>query len=98
MYTGVAALAVIPVLLCSRDSGYVCAYEMEVDVMGGFFDDNFGHWEDMDDPDMQEFFMQVQRESVEKICVDCKRRVMLRPEYECCDSCADIREGVGGIR
>jgi hypothetical protein len=32
--------------------------------MPTYYDDNFGHWEDVDDPDVQEFYYQVQRESV----------------------------------
>jgi hypothetical protein len=95
MYTGGMALAVLPVLLCSRDSGDVRTCKMEATIMGGFYDDNFGHWECMDDPDVQEFYRQTQRESVEKICVDCGRKVKIRPEYECCNSCADIRERGG---
>lgn len=58
--------------------------------MPSFYDDNFGFWEDMDDPDMQEFYRQVQRESVEKICERCGRKVRLRPDYAICNSCADL--------
>ena len=58
-------------------------------------DDNFGHWDDTDDPDVVNFYHQVQRESVKKVCVDCGETVMLRPSYECCNSCADRREGGG---
>jgi hypothetical protein len=35
---------------------------MEATIMGGFYDDNFGHWECMDDPD--------------QVCVICEREVM----------------------
>lgn len=56
------------------------------------YDDNFGHWEDMDDPDVQEFYEQVQRESRWKICVMCGKRVKLRPHYDKCNSCADKLE------
>lgn len=55
--------------------------------MPNYYDDNFGHWEDMNDPDMQDFYRQVQRESVEKECSICGRTVRLRPEYDKCDSC-----------
>lgn len=64
--------------------------------MPTYYDDNFGFWEDMDDPDMQRFYRQTQRESVLKTCVDCGREVMLRPDYECCSSCADRREAGWG--
>ena len=64
--------------------------------MATYYDDNFGMWDDMDDPDMVDFYHQVQSENVRKICVDCGRTVMLRPDYECCNSCADRRErGMG---
>jgi len=52
-----------------------------------YYDDNFGAWEDMDDPDMREFYRQVQRESVTKECSVCGRVVRLRPDYDKCDSC-----------
>ena len=60
--------------------------------MAEYYDDNFGHWEDMDDPDMQDFYHQVQRQSVEKECDRCGRTVRLRPEYAICNSCADAIE------
>ena len=60
--------------------------------MPEYYDDNFGHWHDMDDPDNQEFYRQVQAESVWKTCERCKRRVKLRPNYAICNSCADALE------
>lgn len=60
--------------------------------MSGYFDDNFGHWEGMDDPDMVDFYRQVQRESVEKICKQCEQKVRIRPQYSICNSCADMNE------
>jgi hypothetical protein len=63
--------------------------------MGSYYDDNFGHWEDMDDPDMVDFYHQVQRESVLKKCADCGRRVRLRPDYGICGACADRAERGG---
>ncbi len=62
-----------------------------------FYDDNFGHWEDMDDPDVREFYDQVQKESVWKDCERCGRRVKLRPSYSICNSCADIMERGGDM-
>jgi hypothetical protein len=59
------------------------------ETMPSYFDDNFGHWDDMDDPDMVEFYQQVQRESVEKVCSGCGRTVRLRPHYSYCNSCAE---------
>ena len=29
-----------------------------------YYDDNFGHWDNMDDPDMQRFYREVQKESI----------------------------------
>ncbi len=57
-----------------------------------YVDDNFGVWDDTDDPDVVEFYKQVQRESVEKECERCGRVVMLRPDYGICNSCADAIE------
>lgn len=57
--------------------------------MAEYFDDNFGHWDNMDDPDMREFYDQVQRESVTKKCKGCGRKVKIRREYAYCNSCAD---------
>ena len=64
--------------------------------MALYYDDNFGSWSDMSDSDMREFYFKTQQESVLKKCVDCGRTVRIKPEYECCNSCADIREGLGG--
>ena len=63
--------------------------------MPSYNDDNFGEWENMDDPDMVDFYHQVQRENVEKICRGCDRPVMIRPDYAYCNSCADkIEKGM----
>lgn len=61
-----------------------------------YYDDNFGHWDGMDDPDMVDFYHQVQRESVWKTCRQCGRKVKLRPDYAICNSCADFNEKTGG--
>lgn len=53
-----------------------------------YVDDNFGHWDDMDDPDNREFYDYVRRNSVEKACKGCGRKVRLMPDYAYCDSCA----------
>lgn len=55
--------------------------------MSYYYDDNYGEWHDMDDPEMVEFYHRVQQESVEKTCVICGRKVRLRPQYDKCDSC-----------
>ena len=60
--------------------------------MPSFYDDNFGHWDDMDDPDMVDFYHQVQEESIEKKCEGCGQTVRLRPHYAYCNSCADKKE------
>lgn len=54
-----------------------------------YYDDNFGVWEGMDDPEMVEFYHQVQRESVEKKCEGCGRMVRIRPNYVYCNDCAE---------
>jgi len=62
--------------------------------MPGYYDDNYGWWDDMDDPDMVEFYHRVQEESIEKECQGCGRTVKIRPDYAYCNSCADkIEQG-----
>jgi Zn finger protein HypA/HybF involved in hydrogenase expression len=60
--------------------------------MAEYFDDNFGHWEGMDDPEMREFYHQIQKTNVWKKCKDCGRRVKIQPQYAICNSCAEKRE------
>jgi hypothetical protein len=62
-----------------------------------FYDDNYGFWDINDDPVKRNFYFQTQRNSVEKICVDCERTVFIKPEYEVCNACADRREMFGGF-
>lgn len=57
-----------------------------------YYDDNFGHWEDMDNEDMVRFYHHVQEESVEKECQQCGRLVRIRPQYAICGKCADENE------
>ena len=63
--------------------------------MNSYYDDNFGHWDEMENPEMRKFYRSVQDKSVYKICVDCGKRVKILPYYECCDSCANQRENGG---
>ena len=56
-------------------------------------DDNFGRWDGMEDPEMRRFYHKTQRTNVKKVCVDCGQTVHIQPHYECCNSCADVREG-----
>ncbi|MFW5871483.1 MAG: hypothetical protein ACOCUT_00100 [bacterium] len=59
-----------------------------------YYDDNFGHW-DMEEEGMAEFYEQVQKRSVEKVCQGCGRKVRILPQYAYCDSCADkIEKGM----
>ena len=62
--------------------------------MATYYDDNFGHYE-IDSYEDIEFYHRMQEESVEKVCKDCGRKVRIRPDYECCNSCADRRERGG---
>lgn len=57
--------------------------------MAEYYDDNYGHWSDMDDPDMREFYFQVQKDSIWKKCKHCGRRVKIRRDYSICNSCAE---------
>ena len=66
--------------------------------MATYYDDNYGHWENMDGPDGEEnreFYKQVQKDSVWKKCSRCERRVKLRRDYSICNSCADKIERGG---
>lgn len=60
--------------------------------MPTYYDDNFGHWNDMDDPDMIQFYRQVQETNVEKTCEGCGQKVRIQPHYAYCNSCADKME------
>ncbi len=55
------------------------------------YDDNFGHW-DMEDEDDVEHYRRTQQTNVEKTCVGCGRTVMIQPQYDVCNSCAEKRE------
>jgi hypothetical protein len=60
--------------------------------MPTYIDDNFGHYEDMWDPENVEFYHSVQRQSRLKTCEGCGKIVRLLPHYGYCNSCADKRE------
>ncbi len=57
--------------------------------MATYHDDNFGRWEDMDDPENRAFYQRVQRTNIKKICQGCQRTVNLQPQYAYCNECAD---------
>ena len=60
-----------------------------------YYDDNFGCWDNMDDPENVEFYEHVQRVSVEKACQGCGQQVKIMPQYAYCDSCATkIEQGL----
>lgn len=54
-----------------------------------YYDDNYGHWKDTDEDEVVEFYHDVQRRNVEKVCKRCERKVMILPQYSICGSCAD---------
>jgi hypothetical protein len=58
----------------------------------GYYDDNFGEWQGMDDPDMVEFYHKVQKESEWKVCAQCGDTVRIRRSYVICGRCADANE------
>ena len=60
-----------------------------------YYDDNYGHWEGMDDPDMVAFYHQTQKASRRKKCQGCGRMVRIRPDYAICNACADRAERGG---
>lgn len=57
--------------------------------MSSYYDDNYGHWHDMDDPDTRAFYHRTQKASRLKTCQGCGRKVRIKPEYAYCNSCAD---------
>jgi len=63
--------------------------------MSNYYDDNYGHWENMEEEGMKEFYNDVQRNSVMKRCKQCERMVKLRRDYAICNSCADSNERGG---
>lgn len=66
--------------------------EMEPGVGSTLVDDNFGVWDVRDEDDV-EFYKEVSRRSVEKVCSMCGRTVRIMPQYDKCNSCADALEG-----
>ena len=60
--------------------------------MPEFYDDNYGHWHDTDDPEVREFYHRTQRTNVRKKCQRCGRMVNIQPQYAICNSCADKLE------
>lgn len=64
--------------------------------MPEYFDDNFGHWNQEDDPEeIAEFYDYCVENSVEKKCKGCGRKVRILPHYAYCDRCASqIEQGM----
>ena len=56
--------------------------------MRSYYDSNYGHWDMEDGQDDIDFYHDVQRRSVKKICQGCGDRVKLLPQYAYCDNCA----------
>jgi hypothetical protein len=59
--------------------------------MPAVYEDNFGFWA-IDGQEEQAFFEYVQRQSVEKACDRCERRVRLMPPKTLCASCVAALE------
>ena len=57
-----------------------------------YYDDNFGNWSDTNDTDTLDFYREVQKNSVTKVCRNCERIVHILPQYAICNSCADAAE------
>jgi uncharacterized OB-fold protein len=56
--------------------------------MTTYYDDNYGLWHDMDEPENREHYKRTQKESVTKKCKGCGRKVKILPGYAYCNSCA----------
>ena len=59
--------------------------------MAAVYEDNFGFW-DIDGQEEQAFFEDVRRQSVQKTCERCDRRVRLMPSKTLCASCLTALE------
>jgi hypothetical protein len=59
--------------------------------MAAVYEDNFGFW-DIDGQEEQAFFVDVQRQSVQKTCDRCDRSVRLMPSKTLCASCVTALE------
>ena len=57
-----------------------------------YYDENFGHWEGMSNPENVAFYHKVQRRSVLTTCRQCGQKVRLLPGYDLCGRCADLNE------
>ena len=57
-----------------------------------YYDENYGHWNDMEDPEQRAFYARTQRTNVKKQCQGCGRTVKIQPQYAYCNSCAEKRE------
>ena len=59
--------------------------------MKTYVDDNFGTW-NTSEPEMVDFYHQVQRTNVNKRCDRCGQMVRIQPQYAICNRCADAAE------
>jgi hypothetical protein len=59
--------------------------------MAAVYEDNFGFW-DIDGQEEQAFLDYVQRQSVQRTCERCNRRVRLMPPKTICASCVTALE------
>ena len=57
-----------------------------------YYDDNFGHWEGMQDEEAIRYYKYIQQTNVEKECNKCGRMVSIQPQYAICNSCAERLE------
>jgi hypothetical protein len=57
-----------------------------------YYDDNYGVWDNTDEPEVREFYRRTQRRNVRKVCSMCGRTVYIKPEYDKCGRCADMIE------
>lgn len=65
--------------------------------MTSYYDDNYGHWHDTEDPEVLDHYFHVQETNVRKKCQGCGRMVSIQPQYAYCNTCADIRERGGEL-
>ena len=60
--------------------------------MSNYYDDNFGHYDDFETEEDEDFYHMVQKRSVVKKCAGCGEMVRIMPQYAYCNACAEKRE------
>jgi uncharacterized paraquat-inducible protein A len=63
--------------------------------MTTYYDSDFGQMQDMDDPDVREWYMERQTQKTRRKCSCCDQVKLMHVEYDVCGQCADQLERGG---